>query len=267
MSGKALLAAFLLGGLLAVAAVGQPPPDAQLVRVARVIDGDTVTLLGSHDYVRYLGINTPEAGEPYYYVATKVNRELVLRRDVYLEFGPQHRDGYGRLLAYLWVQVDGDWILVSEELLRQGVAKLFVLWPKEEKYYERFLRAVTLAQVEKRALWSKFKDPLPLATVEADPVPYLTEAVTVEFSAGRVEPSETGWTIWAEGSRYGFHVDVSQQVWAQLGLSPEKLVGKRLSVTGELRWDRLFHGPFISVIIPEQWGQPEQQQAGRSDRI
>lgn len=243
------------------------PQEAQVVRIARVVDGDTVVLLGSHEHVRYLGIDTPEAGEPFYYVAGKVNRDLVLGRDVYLEFGQQRRDAYGRLLAYLWVEREDEWILVNEELLRKGVARLYVFWPKEEKYYDRFLRAVTLAQVEKRALWSKYKQPLALGTVEDDPVPYIAEAVTVEFSVGRVEPTETGWTVWAEGSRYGFHVDVSQEVWGRLGLFPEELVGKKLSVTGELRWDSLFCGPSISVIIPEQWGRSEEQPAGRSDRI
>ncbi len=255
MRGKAYLVT-IVSLLVTAFSLAQPPEDAQIVRIARVVDGDTALLLRTHEYVRYLGINTPEAGEPYYSVATKVNRDLVLRRDVYLEFGPQRRDGYGRLLAYLWVQQDGEWILVNEELLRRGVARLYVLWPKEEKYYDRFRRAVTLAQVEKRALWSKFKDPLPLAAIEAAPVPYLTEAVTVTFTVDRVEEREDGWYVYASGSRFGFHLLVRPQVWEGLDLSPQGLVGRELQVTGELRWERLEDGPYMEVLIPEQWGIP-----------
>jgi len=256
MSGRRWLVLLTTLSLLVGLAFAQPPEGTQAVRIARVVDGDTAVLLGTHEYVRYLGIDTPEAGEPYYYVATKVNRELVLRRDVYLEFGPQRRDGYGRLLAYLWVQVDGDWVLVNEELLRRGVARLYVLWPDEEKYYERFLRAVTLAQVEKRALWSKFKAPLPLSAIEADPVPYLTEAVTVVFTVERVEEREDGWYVYAADSRFGFHLLVRPQVWEELDLSSQGLVGRELQVTGQLNWDRLTKGPYIQVLIPEQWGVP-----------
>jgi len=255
MSARALGAALVLA-LLAVAGVGQPPPDAQRVRIVRVVDGDTAVLLRIHEYVRYLGIDTPEAGEPFYQAATRINRQLVLIRDVYLEFGPQRKDGYGRLLAYLWVERDGEWILVNEELLRRGVARLYVLWPREEKYYDRFLRALTLAQVEKRGLWSSFPDPLPLAAIEDDPVTYLTQAVTVVFTVARVEEQEDGWYVYAAGSRFGFHLLVRPEVWAELGLSPQGLVGQELQVTGELRWERLTQGPFIEVFIPEQWAAP-----------
>jgi len=115
---------------------------------------------------------------------------------------------------------------------------------------------VTLAQVEKRALWSKFKDPLPLTTIEANPVPYLTEAVTVVFTVERVEGREDGWYVYAADSWFGFHLVVWPQVWEELDLSPRGLVGAKLQVTGQLSWDSLTEGPYIQVLIPEQWGVP-----------
>jgi len=257
MRGRVKLSVVVLVVMAVWGALAQPPPDALVVRIARVVDGDTAILMKSHEYVRYLGINTPETGEPYYYVATKVNRDLVLRKDVYLEFGPQRRDGYGRLLAYLWVQRDGGWILVNEELLRRGVAGLCVFWPSEEKYYDRFLRAVTLAQVEKLGIWGRYKEPVPLEVLEDDLLPYITQAVTVVFTVERVERDEDRWIVWAVESRYGFHVNVIQEVWERLGLSPEELVGQMVSVGGELRWENLFQGPRIEVVIPEQWDTPK----------
>ena len=44
--------------------------------VSQVVDGDTVVLEDGRT-VRYLGIDTPEAGEPYSVEATEKNREFV----------------------------------------------------------------------------------------------------------------------------------------------------------------------------------------------
>jgi endonuclease YncB( thermonuclease family) len=253
MNGR-LMCGLMLAILAGVPAFAQPPADAVVVRVSRVIDGDTVVLVGSRAYVRYLGIDTPEEGQPFYHAATSANRGLTWRRDVYLEFGPERYDSYGRWLAYLWVEVDGQWVMVNEELLRQGLAKLLVFWPAEERHYERFRRAVTLAQVDKLGLWSRFPNPLSLAIIEADPVKYVLQAVTVVFTVGRIAESGEGSVLWASGSRFGFHVVVPHSVWAELGLRPSDLVGTEVVITGELTWENLAQGPAITVGIPEQWG-------------
>ncbi|MBC7092605.1 thermonuclease family protein [Candidatus Bipolaricaulota bacterium] len=241
------LAAILAG----VIGVAQPPPDALVVRIGYVVDGDTAVVSKSGVYLRYLGINAPEEGEPFYYAAKAANRDLVWRRDVYLEFGPERYDAYGRLLAYLWVEKDGQWVLVNEELLRRGLARLLVLWPKEDRHYERLRRAQTLAQVEKLGLWSAFPDPMDLSEVEGRIVECILQAVTVGFTVGRVEESEDGWTVWAADSRYGFHAVVAQE--ASLSIpSPPKLIGHRIAVTGQLEWPDFQAGPRIWVGYPEQ---------------
>ncbi|MCD6128394.1 hypothetical protein J7J35_01645, partial [Candidatus Bipolaricaulota bacterium] len=61
---------------------------------------------------------------------------------------------------------------------------------------------------------------------------------------------------YAADSRFGFHLLVRPQVWEELDLSPWGLVGAKLQVTGQLSWDRLTEGPYIQVLIPEQWGVP-----------
>ena len=149
--GRALLASASLFTLFFMVVCAQPPADSRSAKVMRVIDGDTV-VLDTYEYVRYLGVDTPEAGQPFYTAAKRINRSLVWLKNVRVELGPYPYDSYGRLLAYLWVQREGEWILVNEELLRRGVARLYVLWPREEKYYDRLLRALTLAQVEKLSL-------------------------------------------------------------------------------------------------------------------
>lgn len=228
----------------------QPPADALVARVSLVIDGDTV-VLDNGEYVRYLGIDTPEEGEPFYWAAKRLNRKLVWRKTVYLELGEERRDGYGRLLAYVWVERDGEWILVNEEILRYGLARLLVIWP--DHYYQRLIQALTLAQVEKRGLWGKYKEVLTLTQLEETPQSYVTEAVTVLFQVEDVEVRGDTVVVQAAFSRYGFHVLVSLGILEEIGRSPEDLKGQTVCVSGELRWEDLVRGPYIQIYLPIQF--------------
>ncbi len=63
---------------------GIPQPDElETVTVAQVTDGDTIKLTDGRR-VRYIGMNTPERGQPYYEQATKTNRQLVEAKEVQL---------------------------------------------------------------------------------------------------------------------------------------------------------------------------------------
>ena len=241
----AVIVVFFLGVVLSA----QPPEDALVARVSLVVDGDTI-VLDNGDHVRYLGIDTPEEGEPLYWAAKRFNRTLVWRKSIYLEVGEEGRDGYGRLLAYVWVERNGAWILVNEEILRKGLARLLVVWP--DHHYERLLKALTWAQVEKRGLWAKYREPLTLSEVEAEPQKYVTEAITVSFQVGSIEIKEREAVIRAAHSRYGFHIIVELDTLKSLELPPDSLEGSMLCVSGELRWENLARGPFIQVIIPAQ---------------
>lgn len=75
-------------------------PLATEATVVRVIDGDTieVDIGGSLYKVRYIGIDTPEIGQPSGEEAATVNAELVSGKTVYLEKDVSETDRYGRLL-------------------------------------------------------------------------------------------------------------------------------------------------------------------------
>ncbi|MDD4879863.1 MAG: thermonuclease family protein, partial [Candidatus Omnitrophica bacterium] len=83
------------------------------LRVARVIDGDTVVLEDGR-HVRYIGMDTPERGKPYYGEAKKENERLVKGKTVKLEYDVGKADKYGRTLAYVYV----DNIFVNAELVK-----------------------------------------------------------------------------------------------------------------------------------------------------
>lgn len=114
-----------------------PPEPEGPVRAAvlEVTDGDTIVVElpgGRTDDVRYIGINTPESTpnqplECFGHEAAAANGELVAGRTVELGFGPERRDAYGRLLAF--VRVDG--LLVNAELVRRGFARTLTIAPND----------------------------------------------------------------------------------------------------------------------------------------
>lgn len=120
--------------------------------VTRVIDGDTieVNLEGLIYRVRYIGIDTPEIGEPCADEATEANRQLVEGKTVWLEKDISETDKYGRLLRYVYV----DDIFVNEELVRLGLA-LPSSYPPDVKYDDTFSFTGFLArQYDVVGIWS-----------------------------------------------------------------------------------------------------------------
>jgi micrococcal nuclease len=118
------------------------------VLVTRVIDGDTIEIEGGFR-VRYIGIDTPEMGKPYYLEAEEANRNLVEGREVRLERDVEDKDEYGRLLRYAWV----DNTMVNAELVRLGYAYSYS-YPPNVKYQAYFLQMEKEAREHKRGLWS-----------------------------------------------------------------------------------------------------------------
>lgn len=125
-----------------------------LVKVARVIDGDTIELEGG-TRVRYIGIDTPETVDPRKPVqcfgveASNKNKELVDGALVRLERDITDLDTYGRLLRYVWV----DDTFINLELVKQGFAYSYS-YPPDVKYQNVFVKAQQEAREAKRGLWN-----------------------------------------------------------------------------------------------------------------
>ncbi len=150
--GALVVAAFVL--VRFVAEIGNDVKPDSRFQVVKVIDGDTVELTDG-ERLRLLFIDTPERGEPYYDSATALVKELALGQFGNLRFGKRKRDGYGRLLATLFV----DTLNVNLELLRRGYANLY-LFPDNikdtsiTKLVAELLQAQRFALSERRGLWS-----------------------------------------------------------------------------------------------------------------
>jgi micrococcal nuclease len=139
-----------------------PPPGAETFRVKEVVDGDTIALEDG-TRVRYIGLNTPERGRPFYEEATEANRKLVKDQEVRLEFDTVQVDQYGRTLAYVF---EGE-TFVNLELLRQGYANVFTV-PPNVKYEERFREAEREAREAGRGLWATRETGVKVARIQAD---------------------------------------------------------------------------------------------------
>jgi micrococcal nuclease len=127
--------------------------------VVRVVDGDTidVTVNGTEERVRLIGIDTPETVKPnsavecYGPEASEHTKELLpAGTQVYLERDLVARDDYGRLLSYVF-RTDG--VFVNRELIDNGFARPLEIKPNLA-YHVYFEQGAAEAQAGGLGLWS-----------------------------------------------------------------------------------------------------------------
>ena len=165
-----VVALAVLGGraLTGVEELGRPEPGdpapARVVRVVRVVDGDTIRVRdasGREERVRYIGVDTPESVRPGAPVecfakrASAFNRRLVAGRRVRLVHDVQRRDRYGRLLAYVYRA--GDGLFVNAELVRRGYARPLTIAPSVA-HADELERLGAAARQAGRGLWSACRE-------------------------------------------------------------------------------------------------------------
>jgi len=134
--------------------------------VTSVIDGDTVRVklaVGGTETVRLIGVNSQElddARENVRLMAFLVNRfasSRLYQQKVELLPGPEARDGYGRLLAFVRL-ADGE--LFNVTLVREGYAFAFLKFPFDEALKNELKAAEAEARRAGRGLWGR--EPYPL---------------------------------------------------------------------------------------------------------
>lgn len=122
----------------------------QVVRVLSVTDGDTVRVEidGQSVPVRYIGIDTPEVGQPFASEATAHNTSLVMGKTATLVKDVSETDQFGRLLRYVLV---GD-VFVNHRLVRDGYAFASTYAP-DVACSTDFAAAQSIARTEGRGQW------------------------------------------------------------------------------------------------------------------
>lgn len=127
--------------------------NAESYKIKKVIDGDTL-LLTNGEYVRLIGVDTPETKHPQKPVeyfgreAYLFTKRMVEGKQVRLEFDWQKRDKYGRLLAYVYL-MDGTFL--NAEAIKQGYGFAYTKYPF--KYLELFRKYEREARENRRGLW------------------------------------------------------------------------------------------------------------------
>ena len=144
----------IAAALLAVTALLAAPAAAdESARVARVVDGDTITL-GDGARVRLLQIDTPELGTGECYsraAARELRRLLPAGTPVALEADARldRVDRYGRLLRYVLAGRRN----VNVELVRRGAATVYFYRGERGRYAAQLLAAARQARAARRGLW------------------------------------------------------------------------------------------------------------------
>lgn len=119
--------------------------------VTRVIDGDTIEVLlddGQTYQVRYIGMDTPERGDPFYEETTAKNQELLGDGIVTLMKDVSETDRYDRLLRYVFTEE----LFINLELVRMGYAQA-AAYPPDVSCAEIFLETQRVAQDSGFGLW------------------------------------------------------------------------------------------------------------------
>lgn len=150
-----LLVFFFLISLQRQSEGGVPPEEPPaLINVRKgfvrwVVDGDTIMLKGG-EKVRYVGVDTPEKGEPFYKEARRRNIELVKGAEITIVVcAEEPRDKYGRTLAWVWAGV----VSVNEVLLKEGLAKTLVIPPCGLKKKKDYAKLESEAMSKRIGIW------------------------------------------------------------------------------------------------------------------
>jgi len=131
------------------------PKNGKLIKVIRVIDGDTIELEGG-EKLRYIGIDTPELHDPrkpvqcFAQKASDKNKELVEGKFIKFYKDINERDKYQRLLGYVYTE---DGLFINLELVKTGYAFSYTYPPDISKQTE-FQKAEQVAKEKKLGLWA-----------------------------------------------------------------------------------------------------------------
>jgi micrococcal nuclease len=129
-----------------------------LYEIAKFVDGDTITVTmnGTKETVRMIGIDTPETHKPntpvqcYGPAASAYTKQLIGTDKVRLVSDPENtnRDRYNRLLRYVYLP---DGRMVAEEILKNGYGFAYTQFPFSKK--QQFVALEQSAKDAHKGLW------------------------------------------------------------------------------------------------------------------
>lgn len=275
-----LAAAAALAASMSVAAHSQQPQPSEETctlaggptrSVVRVIDSETV-LLDDHQEVRLIGALAPRPPDlsphaqawPAEEVAIAALKAMVLGRSVSLATAGRGADRYGRKLAHLFVDRNGERAWVQGELLSGGHARAYGL-PGSYACMRELLAHEHVARNAGSGLWANAAYAVRSARATRD---LLRRRNSYEIVAGTVAKVATTkartYVNFGPDWRSDFTAGIEQRV---LKANPEwaatlaGLEGRRVEVRG---WIQYRNGPYIDIEDPSQLAPADDSLPGRS---
>ncbi|WWU66788.1 thermonuclease family protein (plasmid) [Clostridium baratii] len=141
----------------------EQPPNTKEEVVERVVDGDTIVVKGGEKgkKIRFLLVDTPETKKPKTPVqpfgkkACDFTKNALKKGDkIYVQYGKSKSDKYGRYLGYIYYKKDGNWIMLNEELVSEGLARVGYVY-EDKEHLEELNKAQEYAQDNQLNIWSK----------------------------------------------------------------------------------------------------------------
>jgi len=218
--------------------------------VTAVYDGDTlrVRLAGRKDErVRLIGVDSPELDDAREHVrlmaflAKRFAFTRLYQTRVELLPGPEERDAYGRLLAYIRTE-SGE--LFNETLVREGYAFAYLKFPFDEAWRKSLRDAENAARRLEKGLWQS--EPYPVVAA-AEASRHLGEIVSIRFRCARSFKRGSVRILEAEGA--AFDVVIPLDV---IKVFPGSLdyAGRTIEATGLVE---LYKGrPQVMIGVPVQ---------------
>jgi endonuclease YncB( thermonuclease family) len=244
---------------LAPAATACDLPAGEAATVDGIEDAETLLLTDGRK-VRLLGIKAPSAplgwkGEdPWPFVAES---KAALERhassaEIELRFDERRENRHGHVLAQVYVMRDGARVWLQEELVKEGVARVYSFADARACVAE-LLSAETEARAARRGLWHSWAYRIQDAS-DVTRLGRLTR--TYQLVEGRVHAVGEGrrliYVNFAEDWHTDFTITIERKDLAGFeaaGLDLERLAGRRVRVRGFVEW---WNGPMIAATSPEQ---------------
>ncbi len=161
-----------------------PGQEALQATVTTVYDGDTVKVRiegRADERVRLIGVDSPELDDArenvrlMAFLAKRFAFQRLYQARVELLPGPEERDSYGRLLAFIRT-ADGG--IFNVTLVREGYATAFLKFPFDDELRTELKAAETEARQAGRGLWGR--EPYPVIQAE-EAGRHVGEVLTVRF--------------------------------------------------------------------------------------
>jgi endonuclease YncB( thermonuclease family) len=251
------LALLIVSGSQPVMACELSEPET--ATVAEILDGETLKLADGR-VVRLIGAKAPSAplgwrgDDPWPLVedSKQALDKLASGKQVELKYGGRRIDRYGRVLAQVFVTSGGKQVWLQEELVAEGLARVYS-FPDNRACVAELLARESEARAKRLGVWGSSAYRVQSAD-DVKRLGRLTQSYQlVEGTVAKVgEGAGRLYLNFADDWRSDFTISIERKdvsAFTAAGINPKALAGKHVRVRGWVEWR---NGPMVAATHPEQ---------------